>query len=152
MPALHRLGVGCANVEDAALATLPDFPALRELTPIGFQDDGFRHIGKCRDLERLTCMYCRDTGDVATEHIAGLGIRYYYAGLTKITDRSLEILGGMDSLEQVELYECNGVTDAGLTSLARLPRLQEIHLDTLPGVTLAGTRVFPGTVRVRYST
>jgi hypothetical protein len=152
MPALQRLGIGCANVDDAALATLPDFAALRELTPIGFQDDGFRHIGKCRGLERLTCMYCRDTGDAATEHIAGLGIRYYYAGLTKITDRSLEILGGMDSLEQVELYECNGVTDAGLVFLARLPRLREVHLDTLPGVTLAGTRVFQQAVRVKYST
>ena len=42
------LGISCKNVDDAALATLPDFPALRELTPIGFQDDGFRHIGRCR--------------------------------------------------------------------------------------------------------
>ena len=59
-------------------------------------------------------MYCRDTTDAATEHIAGLQLTYYYAGLTLITDRSLEILGGMPSLEQVELYECKGVTDAGL--------------------------------------
>ncbi|HXE31680.1 MAG TPA: hypothetical protein VN515_07765, partial [Terriglobales bacterium] len=44
MPALRSLGIGCRNVEDAALATLPEFPALRELTPIDFQDEGFRHI------------------------------------------------------------------------------------------------------------
>jgi ankyrin repeat protein len=152
IPTLRSLGIGCANVEDAALSRLPDFPSLRELTPVGFQDEGFRHIGKCRQLERLTCMYCRDTGDAATEQIAGLGIRYYYAGLTKITDRSLEVLGGMQSLEQVEFYECNGVTDAGLVFLARLPQLREVHLDTLPGVTLEGTRVFPAGVRVRYTT
>ena len=42
-------------------------------------------------LERLTCMYCRDSGDEATAHIANLQIRYYYAGLTQITDRSLGI-------------------------------------------------------------
>ena len=49
-----------------------DFPSLRELTPIGVQDAGFRHIGRCERLERLTCMYCRDTTDAATAHIAGL--------------------------------------------------------------------------------
>ena len=152
MPALRRLGVGCQNVDEAALSTLPRFPALRELTPIGMQDAGFRHVGRCERLERLTCMYCRETTDAATEHIAALPLRYYYAGLTLITDRSLEILGRMPSLEHVELYECKGVTDAGLAWLAGLPRLREVALDGLPGVTLQGTRAFPAHVRVRYST
>jgi hypothetical protein len=152
MPALRTLGIGCANVDDAALSTLPRFQSLRELTPIGVKDDGFRHIGKCERLTRLTCMYCRDTTDAATEHVAGLNLTYYYAGLTLITDRSLEIFGRMTSLEQFELYECNHVTDAGLVFLAPLPRLREVHLDSLPGVTLEGTRVFPARVRVRYTT
>ena len=152
MPALEAFGIGCKNVDDAALATLPDFPALREITPIDFQDVGFRHVGRCRQLERLTCMYCRETGDAASAHIEGLGIKYYYAGLTQITDRSLEILGRMPSLEQVDFYECQHVTDAGLPFLAALPRLQEVHLDGLPRVTHAGTRVFPERVRVYYST
>jgi hypothetical protein len=152
MPSLRSLGIGCKSVDDAALATLPEFPALRELTPIGFRDDGFRHIGRCRNLERLTCMYCRETGDAATEHIHGLAIKYYYAGLTQITDRSLEILGGIDSLEQVDFYECLQVTDAGLPFLAGLPRLREVRLDSLPGVTLEGTKVFRPDVHVYYST
>jgi len=152
MPALRGLGVSCKNVDDEALSSLPRFSALRELTPIDVKDDGFRHIGHCERLQRLTCMYCRDTTDAATEHIAGLRLRYYYAGLTQITDRSLEILGRMPSLEQVELYECHGVTNAGLVFLAGLPGLREVHLDGLPGVTLEGTRVFPARVRVKYST
>jgi hypothetical protein len=152
MPSLQKLGIGCASVDDAALAALPEFPSLRELTPVGFTDDGFRHIGRCERLERLTCMYCRETGDGATEHIRGLGIRYYYAGLTQITDRSLEILGGMDSLEQVDLYECAKVTDAGLPALARLPKLREVHLDGCPSLSYDGTRVFGAGVRVYYST
>lgn len=151
MPALHSLGIGCKNVSDDALAALPEFPSLRELTPIGFQDDGFRHIGRCSKLERLTCMYCRDTGDAATGHIRELPIRYYYAGLTQITDRSLEILGGMQSLEQVDLYECLKVTDAGLPYLTRLAKLREVHLEGLPGVTRAGTKVFPLGIHVVYS-
>jgi hypothetical protein len=152
MPALRGFGISCKNVDDAALATLPDFPSLRELTPIDFTDAGFRHIGGCRQLERLTCMYCRETGDAATEHIVGLPLKYYYAGLTKITDRSLEILGRIHSLEQIDFYECNGPTDAGLPYLAAMPNLKEVHIDSLPGVTLQGTKVFPATVRVYYST
>jgi hypothetical protein len=152
MPALRGFGIGCKNVDDKALSTLPEFPSLRELTPIRFQDDGFRHVGRCKRLERLTCMYCRETGDLATEHIEALPLKYYYAGLTQITDRSLAILGRVSSLEQIDLYECNGVTDAGLPFLTGLPRLSEVHLDGLPGVTLDGTRIFPPSVRVYYST
>jgi hypothetical protein len=152
MPSLRGLGVSCRNVEDEALAALPHFPALRELTPIDVKDDGFRHVGRCGQLERLTCMYCRETTDAATEQIGRLQIKYYYAGLTQITDRSLEILGRMPSLEQIDLYECNGITDNGLVHLAALPRLREVNLDSLPGVTLEGTRVLPAHVRVKYST
>jgi hypothetical protein len=82
----------------------------------------------------------------------GLPLRYYYAGLTRITDRSLELLGRIETLEQVDLYEVQGVTDAGLPHLARLPRLREVHLDSLPGVTLGGTKVFPAGVRVHHTT
>jgi hypothetical protein len=152
MPALRTLGASCKHVSDAALATLPAFPSLRELTPIDMKDEGFRHVGRCAQLERLTCMYCRESGDAATAHIERLPLKYYYAGLTQITDRSLEVLGRMPTLEQIEFYECHGVTDAGLPFLAGLPALREVHLDSLPGVTLAGTRVFPTRVRVKYST
>ena len=151
MPALHALGVSCKNVDDQALSSLPQFSALRELTPIDVLDEGFRHVGRCQRLERLSCMYCRDTTDISTGHIAELQIKTYYAGLTQITDRSLEILGRMLSLESIEFYETKKVTDAGLIHLAGLPRLREIHLSGLPRVTLAGTAVLPARVRVDYS-
>jgi hypothetical protein len=149
---LQVLGVSCRNVSDGALATLPTFPGLRDLVPIDFSDEGFRHVGGCPRIERLTCMYCRQTGDAATEHIRSLPLRYYYAGLTQITDRSLEILGGMPTLEQIEFYECAHVSDAGLRYLTALPRLRELHVSSSPRVTLAATHVFPDTVRVKYAT
>jgi hypothetical protein len=152
MPVLRRLGIGCKNVDDRALSTLPHFPSLRELTPIGVHDAGFRHIGRCARLEHLQCMYCRDTTDVATEHVAGLQLTRYYAGLTQITDRSLEMLGRMSSLERADFYETKGVTDAGLVFLAALPNLREVALEGLPRVTFEGTRVFPARVHVTYST
>jgi hypothetical protein len=152
MPSLRTLGIGCENVDDAALSRLPAFPSLRELTPIGVRDDGFRHVGGCERLERLTCMYCRDTTDAATAHVTGLPLKYYYAGLTQITDRSLQLLGGMDTLEQIEFYECLQITDSGLPALAALPRLREVSVSGSPRVTHTGMRAFPAHVRARYST
>ena len=51
---------------------------------------------------------CRGTSDAATEYIADLRLRYYYAGLTQITDGTHEILGRMSSLEQIEFTNATG--------------------------------------------
>lgn len=153
MPALRGLAVSCRRVDDAALASLPTFPVLTWLLPMDVTDDGFRHVGRCARLEKLTCMYCRDTGDQATEHIAGLSrLRHYYAGQTQITDRSLEVLGGMTSLEEVELSACAGISDAGLVHLATLPKLEKVSVDASARVTRAGINVFPPHVHVNFWT
>lgn len=150
LPALKGLGVSCKNVDDASLAALPRFPALRQLMPMDVPDDGFRHVGGCERLEDLWCMYCRDTGDRATEHIAGLGLKSYYAGQTKITDRSLEILGRMHTLEKLEFWDCAGLTDAGVAQLAGLPRLRKVSVEGSPKVSREGMSVFPAAVRAEY--
>ena len=152
MPSLCGIAVSCKNVDDASLSALPRFPALRELMPMDVPDAGFRHVGRCEYLEGLWCMYCQDTGDAATEHIAGLSrLKTYYAGKTRITDRSLEILGRMASLERLEFWQCAGLTDAGIAHLAGLPRLREISLEGLPNVTREALAFFPAHVRVNYS-
>lgn len=153
LPNLKGLAVSCKFVDDASLSALPRFPALRWLLPMDVPDAGFRHVGQCAQLEKLTCMYCRDTGDVATEHIAALSrLKHYYAGRTQITDRSLEILGGMPSLEEVELSSCAGISDAGLAHLARLPQLKKLSVDATSRVTRAGIAVFPPNVHVDFWT
>jgi hypothetical protein len=149
-PKLRGLGVSCKLVDDASLAALPDFPSLTQLMPMDVTDAGFRHVGACNGLVDLWCMYCRDTGDAATEHIAGLALKTYYAGKTLITDRSCEILGRMTSLESVEFWETAGVTDAGLAALATLPRLRKFTISGAPRVTRRGVSVFPSPVRVDY--
>jgi hypothetical protein len=150
MPKLRGLAVSCRNVGDSALALLPDFPALRELMPMDVADAGFAHVGRCPKLEHLWCMYCRDTGDEATAHVVGLGLKSYYAGMTRITDRSLEILAGMASLERLQFWHCAGLTDTGMAALAGLSRLKEIVLQGLPGVSAQAPALFPPEVRVRY--
>jgi hypothetical protein len=152
MPALKGIALSLKNVDDTSLSILAAFPALRQLMPMDVSDAGFRHIGRCENLESLWCMYCRDTGDSATEHIGGLEkLKYYYAGQTKITDRSLEILSRIRSLVRTEFWNCDGLTNAGIAQLAQLPNLKEITLDGLRGVTKKVLAVFPAHIRVNYS-
>ncbi|MEK7833308.1 MAG: hypothetical protein AAB401_19620 [Acidobacteriota bacterium] len=151
MPALRALSVSCKNVDDAGLSALPRFPALSELMPMDVSDDGYRHVGRCERLESLVLMYCRETGDEATEHIANLpGLKKYFASYTKMTDRSLEILSRISSLEHIEFYGCANVTNAGVTALAKLPRLRELHVSG-PQITRECMAAFPAGVRVEFS-
>jgi hypothetical protein len=152
MPSLKGLGVSCRQVDGASLASLPAFPALRELMPMDVRDDGFRHVGQCRQLQHLWCMYCRDTTDAATRHIVDLSaLETYYAGKTQITDESLAILSGLTKLRRLTFWETGGITNAGVTLLARLPRLQELNLSGLPHVTADIVSAFPPHVEVAYA-
>ena len=152
MPALKGLAVSCKFVDDAALAKLPSFPALKKLMPMDVSDEGFRHVGRCHQLESLILMYCRDTTDVATEHIQALpNLKKYHAGYTQITDRTLEMLSCMSSLEELSFEGCKSITDAGVTALATLPRLREFSIGGCPGVTRASISAFPNNIRVTYS-
>jgi len=152
MPALRGLAVSCANVSDEGLSTLPRFPALMELMPMDVPDDGYRHIGRCTKLESLVLMYCRDTTDVATEHIGGLPwLKKYFASYTNITDRSMEILSRMTSLEEISFYGCASVTNAGVATLASLPRLRKVHAAG-PQITRECAAAFPAGVQVEIGT
>lgn len=152
MPALRALSVSCLNVPDEAVATLPAFPALRELMPMDIPDAGYRHIGRCTNLESLVLMYCRETGDAATEEITGLPkLRKYFASYTRATDRTPELLASIQSLESVTFDGCGGLTNAGIAALARLPRLNELRIS---GRQLTGevAGAFGPQVSLHYST
>jgi hypothetical protein len=151
MARLKGLAVSCKFVDDAALAKLPDFPALKELMPMDMSDEGFRHVGRCKGFESLVLMYCRDTSDAATGHIQALPkLKKYHAGYTHITDRSLEMLSRMRSLEELSFEGCQWITDAGLASLASLPRLRDISVGNCANVTRGGVSGFSDTIRVNY--
>lgn len=152
MPKLQELGVSCKQVDDAALSTLPSFPALRKLVSIDIPDSGFRYVGRCERLEELSCMYCRDTTDAATEHLTGLSqLRTYYAGMTRITDRSLELLAKLPRLESLHFWQVAGITDSGVAKLAQLPRLGKLVIEGSAGVSHAVGANFSKTVTVEIS-
>ena len=151
MPSLRGLAVSLKRVDDHSLASLAQSP-IRELMPVNLQDAGFRHVGRCTSLEQLWCMYCRDTTDAATEQITGLSkLRTYYAGQTRITDRTLELLSGMASLESLEFWNCAGLTNEGAARLARLPHLREVAFDSCRHVTRDVAGLFASGVRVRWT-
>lgn len=151
MPALKGLAVSCKFVDDATLASFPDFPALKELLPMDVGDPGFRHIGRSKKLESLILMYCRDTTDVATSHLTGMpNLKKYHAGYTLITDASLEMLSRIKSLEEISFEGCKFITDGGIPFLMTLPGLREISIGGSPKVTRSGTTGFASGVRVNY--
>jgi hypothetical protein len=153
MPALRELGLNLSGVDDGSLAALPRFPALKAIGPGGVPDVGYRHIGRCEDLENLSCMYCHGITDAATENIAGLThLKNYEAWGLEITDRSLEILSRIHSLERILISDKARVTDAGLSAIAGLPNLREVVLEALANVSPTGPAVFPAHVDVNIVT
>jgi hypothetical protein len=148
IPTLRALSVSCKNVDDAGLSALPRFPSLRELMPMDVPDEGYRHIGRCEQLESLVLMYCRDTGDVATSHLTKLPrLEKYFASYTRATDRTPQYLSQIDSLESIDLSSIPGITNAGIAALTRLPRLRELHLGGMQQVDLQTLPAFREEVR-----
>ena len=149
MPKLRGLSVSCLNVDDEGVAALPEFPSLRELMPMDIPDSGYRHIGRCKQLESLILMYCRNTTDAATEHLSELSsLSYYFNSYTAITDRTPELLSTMNSLERITFDACHGLTNRGVARLARLPKLRELRVAGR-GVTPDVSKAFPDSVLVR---
>jgi len=77
-------------------------------------------------------------------------LSYYFNSYTTITDRTPQLLSGMDSLERITFDACHGLTNAGVASLARLPRLRELRVSgrqitkDVVGMFPPGVSVHPG--------
>jgi hypothetical protein len=142
--------VSCLNVDDEGIAALPGFPALTELMPMDVPDEGYRHIARCPRVESLVLMYCRETTDRSTEHIAGMKLRKYFASYNRITDRTPELLGAMATLQEVTFDSCAGLTNAGIAALARLPRLARLRVSGMRNVTRAVVDAFGAGVKLAY--
>ena len=90
-----------------------EIPALVEFMPMDVPGAGWKWSGVCIG---------RDPGDVAAEYDpAFLNLKTYYAGQTWIMDRSLELSGPMQTLEQVSFVACAGLTNTGIAFLPHYP-------------------------------
>lgn len=151
LPNLKRLNVGGEKLADDDLEPLSRFPALQEMWPTFFGDGAYRHVGQVSQLKQLVNMYCKETGDEATEHISGLQeLRKYHVWGTQITDRSLEMMSRMDALESVLFWNCPNITDEGLSKLTRLPNLASLDLQRCGQLSAGCVEGFRPEVRVNY--
>jgi hypothetical protein len=74
---------------------------------------GYRHVGRCAEVEVVTLNYSRDTTDAATEQLTGLTtVRRYFNSYTTITDRTPRLLSTMESLEEVTMDRACALTAA----------------------------------------
>lgn len=180
LPNLGSLGADGELSDNVAMRYIASMPHLRRLRAQGTvaTDEGFEALSQSNTMESIWGRECPNLGSrgfVALSKmpaLRGLGVSCKnvddealsslprFPALHELTpidvrDDGFAHIGRcerMPSLEHVELYECEGVTDAGLVFLSGLPRLRGVALDGLPGVTLDGTRVFPAQVHVKYST
>jgi hypothetical protein len=93
------------EVGDAALAVLPDLPALQrlylhELASVG--DEGLAHLAAAQQLAVLDLW-----------------------SLPRMTDATIDVIAALPGLKELSIRE-TGVTDAGLAKLAALPGLQSL--------------------------
>jgi hypothetical protein len=93
------------EVGDAALAVLPDLPALQrlylhELASVG--DEGLAHLA-------------------AAQQVAVLDLW----SLPRMTDATIDVIAALPGLKELSIRE-TGVTDAGLAKLAAVPGLQSL--------------------------
>jgi hypothetical protein len=102
---VHSVELYNTRADDATLAHLKSFPALRWLTMSSTRvtDEGLAHL---KDLPRLQNLYL---------------------GFTKVSDAGLAHLRGLKSLEGLHLYDTL-VTDTGLAHLRGLTNLQSLEL------------------------
>jgi len=113
---------------EPVLPVLGEFRRLRELYLHDHQatDDALRAIRDLRELEVLMLWNASELTDAGVECLRDMGrLRYIHLTGSRITDRSLEILGGLPSIDGLSL-QFNLFTDAGLAHLARLDRLKTL--------------------------
>jgi hypothetical protein len=151
-PDLRSFSLSNCYVTDHGLSQLEKNSRLRGLNLISIPvtDEGMRSIGKLPDLSRLWLQNLPIT-DAGLDHLSRLplndvmlirskitdeGFRRFATGKsfrvlcvwgTSITDRSLEGIRGMTSLEHLDI-EWTGITDEGLKVLETLPSLKNLSV------------------------
>lgn len=96
-------------------------------------DDSLIHLEPLVSLEQL--LINSRIGDRGIVHLRVLNnLRHFEVAVsgspaTNISDKSMEILGGLSRMEILRLYFCNNVTDYGLGKLTGLSNLRELGLN-----------------------
>jgi len=107
---LRCLEIGCTEVTAKGLSQLTKIKSLERLgIPCGTNEEALAELARLPNLKALGNLVGIDQVDPS------------------FTDRGLEILAGIPTLEELEI--CSGrITDAGLAHLTKLPRLRYLRI------------------------
>lgn len=138
-------------VTDSDIALLAKMPELRklDLSLTRISDRGLRALRPASNITDLNLSFAEMVGDEGTsalrnwKHLTHLNLRG-----TKITDATLEMLGGLQSLEALDIGYAQ-LTDAGTDYLTSLPKLRELSLGGNK-LTDAGLQFLRQLPQVRY--
>ena len=66
-----------------------------------------------------------------------------------MTNRDLELLASMTSLERINLHDCKRDHDKGIRALAALPALRKVQIEGSRAVTHGALAAFAPSVRIK---
>lgn len=142
-PALRNLDLSDCGVTNKGLRSCRDMPYLEDLhlgMSYGIGNSGMRHL---RGLASLRSLNLSDLAGVTNAGLAALqelpNLQRLYLWGTRISDRGIEHLQGMPSLDVLEMPDT--ITDTGLRVLSALPSLRILSVRFNRALTNAGLAV-----------
>src|SRR5260370_36646794 len=92
------------------------------------RDDGAALLRRRSELSSARCHNLRRRGFPALADMPALRGLSDFNSYTTITDRTPELLAGMEALERITFDACHRLTDACVMNLARLPSLKKLRV------------------------
>ena len=125
----------CSGLDDTAVTgILMNCPQLKSLSFGGqdISDDGFQHIGNCKNLEHLTVSYCSSLTDKSMEYVGAGCPRLKHLDIGNcagLTNKSTEyVCKGCQKLKYLDIQSCPEMTDAVLDNILRSRELEILIL------------------------
>ncbi|KAG2764426.1 hypothetical protein PC129_g12058 [Phytophthora cactorum] len=120
---------GCVNVDDKCMKTLSKLEHLKSLQLVGCRkltDKGVKRLFKLRELEKLRLGRCRKLTDEAFDGFAVSfpKLRELDVANCRLSERAMQEIGHIKSLEVLVIRGCQDTSDDGMTSLAELTNLK----------------------------
>lgn len=169
----------CKHLTDAGLTHLA--PLKKTLKSLSLNanenitDDGLKHLADL-DLEGLYLWGCKEIGDDGLAHLAGMANlrRLSVNDLSKLTDRSMDVIARFKQLRFLMIARCpritpeghlklteltelrqlglkgNQVTDAVLERFAALTHLEDLYLTGCQAITDAGVTALAGLEHLKF--
>lgn len=133
---LRALYIKKTRASDAGLAHLEKLAALRELELGGgaFTNAGLAHVAALPNLEYLL-LWGKQFSDAGMTHLASApALRILNVSHLDLTNRGVQQIAKIRTLENLSLYDIPGITGAALPYLSELPSLRMLDLSTTSGV------------------